>query len=60
MGLEELFAWAVRLLGPSVVHNVLSRLVEGASGDELQLGGSCREPFDAFDCDELGIYTDED
>lgn len=60
MGLEELFAWAVRLLGPSVVHRALSRLVEGAPGGERELRSSCNEPFDAFDCDELGIYDEED
>lgn len=60
MELEELLLLAVRLFGPSAVRSVLSALVGDASGGELGPSSSCTRPSDAFDCDELGIYTDED
>jgi hypothetical protein len=60
MGLEELFWLAVRVLGPSALRSALSALVGDAHDGELGPSTSCRRPSDAFDCDELGIYTDED
>lgn len=60
MGLEELFWLAVRVLGPSALRSVLSGLVGDANGGEPAPSNSCTRPSDAFDCDELGIYTDED
>lgn len=60
MELEELLLLAVRLFGPSVVRSVLSQLVGDASGGGPGRLSSCKRPSDAFDCDELGIYTDDD
>lgn len=60
MGLEELLALLVRLVGGHVAQRLLSKLVEDAQGGVPQSKGCSLPPGDAFDCDELGIYDDDD
>lgn len=60
MELEELLALLVRFVGAHVARSVLSRLVEDARRGELRSSARCRQPSDAFDCDELGIYDDDE
>jgi hypothetical protein len=60
MGLEELFWLLVRLLGAHAVRELLSKLVADAQGGVPRSSGCSLPPGDAFDCDELGIYEEED
>lgn len=57
--LEELLLFLVQLVGPALARHMLSKLVADARNGELEPRPLCREPFDAFDCDELGIYEEE-
>ena len=50
----------MRLLGAHVVQRVLSELVAGARDGAQPSSGCSLRPGDAFDCDELGIYEEDE